>query len=152
MLNYKNLKVLYLDDIYAYMDLYKNDILNYLNDEGIDPQPNNIKDCAYMLLDSDHDYILSIANDFDNNNSYDYILVCACLGLWYGKRKANAKFKTLKEALQHGSYDTNIIYFKNDKETLIKESAHHDGTNTYKYYFVKHGKKYAINFNRLMGL
>jgi hypothetical protein len=104
------------------------------------------------MINNDYDDLLTLVNTYDYKKDYDYIIIKYSLGLWYGRKNGVVKFKTLKEAIQSGSYDYNIIYFKNDRETLIKESQHHDGNNIYKYYKVKNGKTYAIKYNDFVNI
>ena len=152
MINYNKLSVLYMDDIYAYIDIYKKDLIDNLINCDIDPLPNEIEDEAQLMIDNDYDDMLTLINTYDYKINYDYIEVVYKLGLWYGRREGKTRFKTLKEAVQSGSYDINIIYFKDKKSTLTKEATHHDGSNTYKYYKVVNGKKYAIKYNDLINI
>lgn len=152
MINYNNLKVLYMSDVYAYIDLYKKDIINTLIDYKIDPQPNEIEDEAQFMIDNDYDEMITLINTYDYKIKYDYIEVVYSLGLWYGRRQGKTRFKTLKEAIEAGSYDINIIYFKNNRSTLTKDAAHHDGSNSYKYYKVIKGKRYAIKSDELLNI
>lgn len=155
MINYNNLKVLYVDDMHAIQYIFKNEINDALNDYYEDYEkinPDNIIREAEYIIEGLYNDMLTLINTYDYKIKYDYIIVVAELGLWYGKRKALAKFNTLKDALKSGSYDTNIIYFNNERETLTKESQHHDGQNKYKYYKVVNGKKYAIKYNDLINI
>lgn len=140
-----NLRVLFMDDINAYIDLYKSDIIEFLNNNDMDLTPCNIEDGASELISADYEYFMDSVLHFDLSN-YDYILIDIKLGLWSGERVFKAKTKTLKEAITKALQDINIIYIKNNS-TLQLSASHHDGENNFKFYKVIHGKKYAIKYN-----
>lgn len=151
MLTYNNLKMLYTSDIYAYMDLYQNDIKEYLESLDIDPQPNEIEDAAYNFIEEDLNYLKELIINFDNENNTK-ILIAADLGLWYGRRKATKICDNLYSAVFNSGCleDINIIYFEDDKNTLTLEAAHHDGNNKFKFYIYQNGRKKAIKFSDLV--
>ena len=149
MLEYKNLKIMYMDDIYTYQKLYKKDILEYLEEEGIDPHPNNIEDAAQQMIQDDYDYFIESVMRFDLSN-YDKILISVNLGLWNGRKSFIAYEKNLHDAIKKAFADINICYFKNKNSTLNIDASHHDGVNYFKFYVIRNNKKYAIKIDDLL--
>ena len=74
MINYNKLSVLYMDDIYAYIDIYKKDIIDNLINYDIDPLPNEIEDEAKLMIDNDYDVLITLINTYDYKINYDYIM------------------------------------------------------------------------------
>lgn len=140
---------IYNDDVIQYATENKNFIIESLNECGIDPTESNIINEARSMIDTDADYLKELIINFDKNNNYK-IKVVATLDLWNGKRQATAIFNSLYDCLFKCFEDVNAVYFKNNKTTITLDAAHHDGVNMFKFYLLKHGKKYAINFNKLM--
>ena len=143
------MKTIYNDSISEYLENYNDDVLEFLKNNDIDPTPNNKEDAAQFLIDSAADDLYAAINYFDNVNKYDSIKVIANFGLWYGRRKANATFKTLKEAFYKCVADNNKVYFKKANTTLLLKAYHHDGCNCFAFYKVVNNKKYAIKLNDL---
>lgn len=143
------MKIIYNDDVYSYMHLYKNDLIEFLNENEIEPQPNELEDAAYLFINDDLESIKSDVKRFDNKNNYK-ILVVADLGLWRGRVNGKATYKNLYDAVFDNMQDTNILYFKNVNSTLTLGAQHHDGCNYFKFYKLVKGKKYAINFKELI--
>lgn len=143
------MKIIFNDDVYAYIGNNKKEIIEYLQENNIEPQPNEIEDAAIMMLNDDSDLLNEMINNFDKLD-FDYILCVADLGLWYGRRQAQKRFNNLYDAIHACVYDSNMLYFKKNNSTLAMDSYHHDGCNKYKFYKVKNGVKKAITFNELM--
>ena len=148
----KIMLTIYNDDIYNYIDENIEMIRGYLIDNGRDPQPNEIEDAVYELLNDDWAELRQSFINYDKNNEYDYILCAGVLGLWYGKRKAAARFNSLYDATVSCMYDSNIFYVKNKNAALSLKAYHHDGINNFKFYKVIKGKKYAIKYNDIIKL
>ena len=142
--------IIFNDDVADMIEKNKDIIIDNLNDYEMKICDANIYSEAHNMIDEDAAELLTVLDRFDNNIKYDYILCVAVLGLWYGRRNAIAKFKTLKEAMQKCFYDINKIYFKNKNTSLQLESVHHDGVNHYKFYKVVNNKKYAIKLNEVI--
>ena len=142
-------KIIYTDDVYTYMNNNTDSILEYLNDNEIEPHPNNKEDAALQLMDDDYLHLTDLINNFDKTNN-NKILVCGVLSLWYGSIKVKKNFDSLFNAVFKCYEDVNEFYFLDNKSTLTLNAAHHDGVNTFKFYKVVNGKKRAITFNDLM--
>lgn len=143
--------ILYNDDLNTYIENNKKLIIENLIENEIDPQPNNIEDCAYDLLKNDYQLLISALKEYDNKSNCDYILVCGCLRLWYGSKIIKAHLTSLKNAFEKcACYDSNMVYFTNKNSTLNIDSHHHDGCNSFKIYRVYKGKKYAIKLIDLL--
>ena len=140
--------VIYNDDLYSFIEQYKKDIIEDLknNDEIINDE--NIEKYARSIIDDDFYSVKSALNTIDNlNNGNVKILCVASLGLWYGRREGKKIFNSLSDAVFSLTEDYNTIYFKTKKSTLSLEAIHHDGTNNFKFYELRGGKKYAINYD-----
>ena len=145
------MKIIYNSDLYAFIENNRKYIIDCLINNEIDPQPNEIENCAIDLLQDEYDNLLSCIKEYDAKNSFDYIMVVGSLGLWNGRRPIKAKTNTLYNAFTRCmSYDNQLIYFKNKANTLTIEDNHHDGTNVYRLYKVVNGKKCAIKYNDLL--
>lgn len=140
--------IIFNDSISDYIDNYKSDILEYLNEKDIDPQPCEIEDAAQELINCDWLDLLNEIKIFDNLNNCD-VVIRGSLGLWYGRRKVKARFKSLYDAIVSAFYDNNILYFNNSRCALSLDAYHHDGTNKLKFYKVIQGKEKAITINDL---
>ena len=148
MINYNKLNVLFLDDTYAYIDIYRRDILEYLAEYDIDPMPDNIEDAALEMISADIETIKESIKNFDTKNNYK-IYVAASLGLWRGVVHGHAVYNNLYDAIFNQAQDINILYFKDKRSALTLDASHHDGTNNFKFYKVVNGKRYAIKYNDL---
>ena len=144
-------KILFNDDLYAYIENNKKEITEFLKDCGINPTAAEIENEAADQLSDEKCEFLTALKNFDNMNKYDYILVCGSLGLWYGDKIIKAKIASLYNAvIKCACYDTNIIFHTSKKNTLEIESYHHDGVNCFKLYKVVNGKKYAITRGEIL--
>lgn len=143
-------KIIYNDDIYSYVNNFKKDLIDILNDNGIEITPNTIEDAAIQNINDELNDILYTCEIFDNKKDFDYILVCGCLGLWCGEKIIKVKLTSLKNAIQKCiCYDSNMIYFTAKNSTINIDSYHHDGVNHFKLYAVKNGKKTAIAYDKI---
>lgn len=145
----KKEKVIYNDSLYDYIENNKSDIIEFLNEEGVDPTPNAIEDAAANMIDDDALYLADLIKNFDKKIKYKKIVVVGVLGLWYGKRAVKAKFNDLHHAFYKCIEDTNKAYFIANS-TLQLDAIHHDGINKFKFYKVVNGKQYAIKFDEFM--
>ena len=151
----KNKKVYTLihDDFNLYLDENKEYIIEILKEQEMEVNDQNIEDYVNASLEnklSDFDYML---NNFDKKVDYDDILVIAQLGLWYGQRNSQRYFKTLKSAFYTCTEDTNYLYSRNNThDTITLKAIHHDGSNFFKFYKIKNGKKKAITIQELQDL
>jgi len=141
----------YSDDLYEYVNENKQRIYEYLRENDIDAQPNNIEDAGAELLQYDYEYMQECINKIDLG-AHSKILVVFSLGLWNGTRNGSAYCDTLAEAIFRGAYDINEIYFKNKNCTLSMNAYHHDGVNNYKFYKIVNGRKRAIKYNEFFNL
>ena len=145
------MKILFNNDLYAYVANNRDELKNCLIENGIDPQPNDIEDAAAQCLDDEYNDLVSCLKEYDNKSNYDYILVCGSLGLWRGRRQVKAKIKSLYDAFTKCcGYDSYMLYFDKVNNTLQIKCYHHDGCNEYKIYSVKNNKKTAIKLNDLL--
>ena len=135
--------LIYTNDLYAYQKLNINDILEYLQDSGIDPTPNAIEDAAGELIDNDYLYLADLVKNYDKQNN-NKIYVKASLGLWRGRVNGWRVYDNLFIALFDNIQDINAVYFESKKTTLTLAASHHDGDNYFKFYKLVNGKKYAI--------
>lgn len=141
--------IIYNDDICEYIKNNENFLINELKNNDDDVNESNIYEAAHMFINDDYDALCEYIKEFDKKNN-NKILVCACLGLWYGKRQVKAKFNNLHDALINCYEDVNKVFFTNKKSTLNIEAAHHDGLNIFKFYKLVNGKKRAINYDDLI--
>lgn len=141
--------VLYNDDLFTYIEENKEDIIASIKEEDVYPTEKAIEEEAQAWINADWDYFKDAICDWDEVIPYDYILIEADLGLWYGRRKFKAKTASLYEAITKASEDYNLLYFKNRRATLSLKAAHHDGVNNFKFYKVKNNKKRAIKYSDL---
>lgn len=139
--------IIYSDDVCEYVQNYKSDICEYLKENDTPINDNNIFDEAQNNINAYYEDIKNTLSAYDNNNNYKSILVVACLGLWYGKRQAQKHFNSLYNAVLYCFEDINALYFERKNTTLTLSATHHDGTNIFKFYVIKNGKKYAIKLN-----
>jgi hypothetical protein len=142
--------IIYDDDLSGYVQRNECYIIECLKDNDIDITLKNIDDFALTCIDDDLSQLKQAAQYFDNVGNYDNIIIEAELGLWNGKHKATKQFKTLAECLLKYCEDQNTFYFKRKNTTLTLAACHHDGINIFKFYYVKNGKKHAINYNIFM--
>lgn len=149
MLQYNNLKVLYMDDVNAYIHLYKNDIINNLIEREEEASEDAIYNEAEYMINDDYLSLADLIKEFDIKNNCK-IYVDASLGLWRGVVHGHAVFNSLHNALFNHVEDINIIYFKNNRCTLQLDASHHDGSNNFKFYKIINNKKYAIKAEDLL--
>ena len=141
---------IYDDDLSEYVQNNEAFIIDFLKDSDIEPSLKNIDDFALTCIDDDLTQLKQAAQYFDNVGNYDNIIIEAVLGLWNGKKYGTKQFKTLTECLLKYCEDQNAFYFKRKNTTLTLAACHHDGTNVFKFYYIKNGKKHAINYNIFM--
>lgn len=136
---------IYNDDVCEYVNENEKYLIDTLkeNDEAINNE--NIFKLAHSDIEKLFYDLMQAVNYYDNVFNDNKILCVANLGLWYGHVKTQRYFKTLKEALYFE--DVNALYFERKNSTLTLRACHHDGENIYKFYSVKNGKKYAINYD-----
>jgi hypothetical protein len=143
--------ILYNYDLNAYIENNKKIIIETLKENEKPITENNMFETAYYLSEDEYNLLISCIKEYDNKNNYDYILVCGCLGLWYGSKIIKARLTSLKNAFEKcACYDSNMVYFTNKNSTLNIDSYHHDGCNSFKIYRVYKGKKYAIKLIDLL--
>ena len=140
--------ILYNNNVYDYIKLYNDYILEYLKESDQDATPNNKEDAAIDLIQYDYESLIENIKNFDKNNDCK-IYVSASLGLWYGRVAGYRVFNNLYDAVTSVLQDNNIIYYDNEKNTLKASCGHHDGINDFKFYMIKNNKKYAIKYNKL---
>ena len=151
----KNNKVYTLihDDFNLYLDEDKESIIELLKEQEMEVNDKNIENYVDALLENELSDFDDMMNRFDQKVDYDNILVIAKLGLWYGQRNSQRYFKTLKSAFYTCTEDTNYLYSRNyTHDTITLKAIHHDGTNFFKFYKVKNGKKKAITIQELQEL
>lgn len=141
---------IYNDDLYDFIDNNKSDLISAIKDDDGTPDNATIINYASDWIAADYDYLCDDVSRFDEITQAQKIYIDASLGLWYGRRKASATFKTLYEAIRKCFLDSNKLYFKNKNTTLTLEASHHDGVNVYKFYKIIKGKKYAIKYGDIM--
>lgn len=141
---------LYTDSVCDYVQDNRQALVEELKENEQEPNEKNIDELAQELIDDDGEQLRQAAKYFDNVGAFDSIEVRGVLGLWYGKRTGSATFKTLSECLFKFCEDLNTFYFKRKNTTLTLAATHHDGTNVFSFYYVKNGKRYAINYNLFM--
>ena len=137
---------IYNDDAVKYTDENKEDLKEYLNEQGIEINDTNLIYQASNEIQSNYEDIKNMVALFDSHKNYDKILVVASLGLWYGRRTGSKKIDTLQAGLFSLFEDVNAIYFKNKNSALTLRATHHDGENFFRFYKVVNGKKYAIKY------
>lgn len=135
------------DDVCEYVQENENYIKDVLKEYDIEPSLKNIDIEAQAQINDSIEELKQAAQNFDNVGGFDKIQVCAVLGLWYGKRTGAKTFNTLNECITRFCEDQNTFYFKRKNTTLTLAATHHDGVNLFKFYYIKNGKKYAINYN-----
>lgn len=148
----KNEIILFNDSLYDYIENNKNDIINYLKENDIDPTVNNIDDAASDFINFDYVDFIKAIQRYDNTTVYDYIVITGSLGLWYGRRNIKVHFNSLYDAVVSAMQDNNKLYFKRKNCTLSLSAYHHDGENIHQFYKIVKGKKYAIKYNDLIDL
>lgn len=134
--------------------IYYSDDINAIDKKTINeykisllPDRFNDDEIIYFItsdLKNDFDHMII---NFDKYIKYDSIVLLADLGLWYGRRKAQKEYKTLKNLFDDSKifYDTTTIYANSKTQTINIKTIHHDGVNYYKVYFKKAGKLYAVS-------
>ena len=142
---------IYNDNLYEYIDNYKNDILATLKDYDIEATEKNIITEAQSCIDSDYEYLKDILIHFDRIENKK-IFVCGVLGLWNSKPNVKKVFNSLYSAVVFCLQDINELYFKKNNTTLQLSAAHHDGINTFKFYKLIKGKKYAIKYDDIYNI
>ena len=135
------------DDVSEYVQQNENYIKDVLKEYETEPTPHNIDIEAQAQINDNIEDLRQAAESFDIVGGFDKIKVCAVLGLWYGNRTGSATFNTLSECITKYCEDQNTFYFKRKNTTLTLAASHHDGTNIFKFYYIKNGKKYAINYD-----
>ena len=138
---------LYTDSLCEYVQDNMQFLTETLQDDDKEVNNKNIDDLALSMIEEDTTDLKQAAHSFDVVGGFDSIEVCAVLGLWYGKRTGVKRFKTLSECITQFCEDQNTYYFKRKNTTLTLAAAHHDGVNLFKFYYIKNGKRYAINYN-----
>ena len=138
---------LYTDSLCDYVQDNMQFLTETLQDDDKEVNNKNIDDLALEMIEEDTTDLKQAAHSFDVVGGFDEIEVCAVLGLWYGKRKSVKHFKTLSECITQFCEDQNTYYFKRKNTTLTLAATHHDGTNIFSFYYIKSGKRYAINYN-----
>ena len=141
---------IYDDDLNEYTQHNACYIIECLKDNDIAPSLKNIDDFALNCINDYLTQLKQAAQYFDNVGSFDYIIINAVLGLWNGKKYGSKKYKTLAECLTLYCEDQNTFYFKRINSTLTLAACHHDGINIFKFYYVKNGRKHAINYSVFM--
>lgn len=135
------------DSVSEYVQQNKNYIKDVLKEYEIEPSLKNIDIEAQAQINDSIEELKQAAHNFDIVGGFDKIQVCAVLGLWYGKRTGVKTFNTLSECITKCCEDQNTFYFKRKNATLTLAASHHDGVNLFKFYYIKNGKRYAINYN-----
>lgn len=138
------------DDVCEYVQQNENYIKDVLKEYDIEPSLKNIDIEAQAQINDSIEELKQAAQNFDNVGGFDKIQVCAVLGLWYGKRTGAKTFNTLNECITRFCEDQNTYYFKRKNTALTLAATHHDGVNLFKFYYIKNGKKYAINYDIFM--
>lgn len=138
---------LYTDDTSEYVQDNSKYIKECLQENGTEINNKNIDSFALEMIEQDTTELKQAAQHFDAVGGFEKIQVCAVLGLWYGKRTGVKCFNTLSECITRFCEDQNTFYFKRKNTTLTLAATHHDGVNLFKFYYIKNGKRYAINYN-----
>lgn len=138
------------DDVSEYVQDNKQFLIETLQDDDKEANNKNIDSLALEMIEQDTTELKQAARSFDAVGGFDKIQVCAVLGLWYGKRTGSKTFNTLSECITRFCEDQNTFYFKRKNTTLTLAASHHDGVNLFKFYYIKNGKRYAINYNIFM--
>lgn len=141
---------IYDDSVSEYVQNNEAYIIECLKDNDIEPSLKNIDNFALNCIEDDLTQLKQAAQYFDNVGNYDNIVIEAVLGLWNGKKYGTKQFKTLASCFLQYREELNTFYFKRKNSTLTLAAYHHDGTNIFKFYYVKNGKKYAINYDVFM--
>lgn len=141
---------IYNDDLCAYIDAYRDDIITSLKDNDADINDSNIFEEARRMTNAEFIDLQDALEYFDKNNKYD-VYASASLGLWYGRRQGHKVFTSLKDAVQSCFEDINAVYFNNKRCTLTLRATHHDGENLIKFYKIIKGKKRAITYADVYG-
>lgn len=142
---------LFYDDITKYIDENKELLSESLIDNDLIVNDSNLIDEAQNYINDAFTELQNALKEYDYKSDYDKILCVACLGLWYGRRTGQKHFKSLFDAVSGLFEDQNYIYFTSKKNTMTLKAVHRDGTNIFKFYKIKSGKKYAINLNDILG-
>ena len=74
---------IYNDDLYTYIDAYKNDIITTLKNYDVVASEQNIIDEAQSCINSDHEYLKEILINFDNNNNKKIYVAASNYNLLY---------------------------------------------------------------------
>ena len=135
------------DDVSEYVQENEKYIKDVLKEYEIEPSLKNIDIEAQAQINDNIEELKQAAHSFDIVGGFDKIQVCAVLGLWYGKRTGVKTFNTLSECITRFCEDQNTYFFKRKNTTLTLAATHHDGTNIFSFYYIKNGKRYAINYN-----
>ena len=103
----------------------------------------------YQASEEGAEDLKELFNNYESKRNYEKILICADLGLWYGRRAGRKEFNNINDCIFKFCEDYNIFYFKNKNATLTLAAYHHDGVNIFKFYKIIKNKKYAIKYNDL---
>lgn len=135
----KKKNIIFTDDLSLYIDLYKSDIIENLNEKEIKATSEAIEQEAQYMIEADAE-----AQDFQNITGR--ILAVGSCGLWYGRQNGGRIFKDFNEALQNLALDYNTIYTERKNGALQLEAIHHDGINYFKFYEISDkGEQFIIN-------
>lgn len=124
----KKLKnIIFTDDISLYIDLYKSDILENLEANGIEATSEAIEQEAQYMIQAD-------AEAQDLQKITGRVLAVGSCELWYGRQNGGRIFKDFTEALTTLAENYNTIYTERKNGALQLEAIHHDGVNYFKFY------------------
>jgi len=132
-----NRQVIYTDSVCDYVEAYKSDIIEQLEDNGFNKlviTSDMIYEQASSNIELDTSDLFDALKIFDR--THGRVLALADLGLWNGRFKGGKITRNLSDAVTEASEDSNTLYYERKGATLSLEARHHDGTNYFVFYEV----------------
>jgi hypothetical protein len=135
--------IIFMDDICDYIDEYKSDIIESLEDNDEEANDDNIYKEASRYIERDCDDLKYALKLFDSKHGR--VLALGSLGLWYGRAQGGKIYNTLSDAIYKLIEDSNTLYYERTNGALRMEARHHDGRNYFTFYEItSKGEDYII--------